>query len=760
MIKSDIFLKKVNKLEKQISELSDEDLKRKTSEYKQLLEEGKSTKTFEAEAFAVVREVTKRITKKRLYDVQIMAGYVLAQGNIAEIKAGEGKTLIAVLPTYINALDGKGVHVITTNEYLAKRDYEEIGPILEFLGITVGLIYQGMSIKDKKEAYKKDVTYGNNTEFGFDYLRDNLVKNKKFIVQRSLNFALIDEADSILLDEATTPLVIARSKRLRNESLYKKVDKFVKGLSYKTIVKEKVKNNQDQYEYLKDADYYIDESTKNAFLTEKGIANVEKEFKLKNLYSSFNNEFLSILMQSLRANGAIKKDVDYIIQNNEIKIIDKFTGRIMKNKRYNDGLHEAIEAKENLLIGFKSEVVGTIACQNFFKLYNKLSGMTGTAYTSKTEFLNIYGMDVIKIPTNKKVQRIDYNNRFFKTEKEKFEAVAEEIQETIKKKQPVLIGTASIEKSEMLCNILDNHHITYNLLNAKNDAKEAEIVKNAGEPRTVTISTNMAGRGTNIIINKEVASYGGLKVIGTEMYEASRIDEQLRGRAGRQGEVGESILFLSLEDDLVKLYGNKTKIENYKKRFSKIPQQNIEKEFEKAQHNCENLSYTYRKNIIEFDNIIGVNRNNIYKYRSQILNAQGDKVFYSFLKDFCEFVTKSDDIFANNILIELNSHTATQLEEKILKKYNKKKKELGEKEFEKIEKNIQLNIFDQNWMEYLNNMNIVLDNIYLSAYAGHNPIEKFAVISKKAFDELCDKIKLDIITNIIFGVDYDKCVAQ
>ena len=755
------FLKKVNKLEESISKLSDENLRNKTNEFKEKIKNGEKKESFIAEAYAVVREATKRVTGKRLYDVQIMAGYVLNQGRIAEVKAGEGKTLIATLPVYFNAFSGEGVHVITVNEYLAKRDYEEVGKILTFLGISVGLIFQGMKIEDRKKAYSLDVTYGCNTEFGFDYLRDNIAKEEKEIVQRELNYAIVDEADSVLLDEANTPMIISNRSKKIDVELYNKVDKFVKELEYLTVVKEEVKNNK-QYEALKEYDYYLDERNKNVNLTEKGIKKVEKKFNLDNLFDSKNVEFLSIVTQSLRANGLLKKDIDYIIQDGRVKIIDKFTGRIMDKKRYTEGLHEAIEAKEKLKIGNGSETLAIISTQNYFKSYKKLSGMTGTAIASNKEFQEVYSLDVVKIPTNRPVVRKDMQDRIFVSENKKLEAVVKEIINGQEKKQPILVGTSSVQSSEKLCRMLDKININYELLNAKNNEREAEIVKHAGEAGKVTISTNMAGRGTNILITDEnVIKYGGLKVIGTERFHSSRIDEQLRGRSGRQGQVGESVFFLSLDDELIRVYGNEKKIEKYKKRYdNEIDDENFRKEFTKAQKKTENLDYSYRKYMVQFDDIMNINRKIIYKDRLEVLKAKEGFIFKKFLKYFCKKITNSDDIYAKNILLSFSEQDIDKLEEKILKTYEEKKKEVGEKKFNKIEKMVQLKVIDENWVEYIKEMDIVLDNISLKAYGGYDPIEKYAVICNEAFNNLNERIKTNIITKILFGVNYEECIYE
>ena len=615
-----------------------------------------------------------------------------------------------------------------------------------------------MKLEDRKEAYKKEVTYGSNIEFGFDYLRDNLARDEKQIVQRNLNFAIVDEADSILLDEANTPMIISIRKKRADFGLYKKADECVKKLNYIRISKEEVKNKK-QNAKLEKYDYYIDETAKTANLTLQGIKKIEKEFELENLYDSSNIEILSIIMQSLKANGVLKKDIDYIIQDGEIKIIDKFTGRIMEKKRFSEGLHEALEVKENLKIGYTSETMAQISIQNFFKLYKKLSGMTGTAFISNKEFKEVYCLEVEKIPTNKPMIRKDLKDRFFVNEEEKFKAVVEEIKKSHIKGQPILIGTSSVEKSEKLCEMLDNENIKYNLLNAKNNKKEAEIVEQAGKIGKITISTNMAGRGTNILVEEKAAKLGGLKVIGTEKYESSRIDEQLRGRSGRQGEVGESIFFLSLEDELIRIYGNQKKLEKFKrKNTSEIKSDKIKLEFIKAQEKSEDVNYSYRKYMVQIDDIMNKNRRIIYEDRLKVLKSDNESIFIKNLNYFCEKIIRREDIYSQNILDSFSWKNKEEIYQGILKKYEEKKKEVGKEKFKKIEKKIQLNIIDKNWIEYLKEMEIVLDSINLKAYGGFNPIDEFALISKKSFDDLCELIKLNIVTKVLFGVDYNKCV--
>ena len=738
-------IKQINELEETIKAYSQEQMKNKTIEFKEKIKSGTNLEEILPEAFAMVREATRRITGKRLYDVQLMGGYVLEQGRIAEIKAGEGKTLTAGLPAYLNALEEKGVHVITTNEYLAKRDYQEVGKILEYLGLTVGLIEQKMGGKARKEAYQKDVTYGTNTEFGFDYLRDNIANDKNYIVQRELNYAIIDEADSILIDEAQTPMIISQKKYKIDEIPYIKANEFVRKLRGTEVIKEEPKNKKQQEEIEK-YDYVIDKTYKTVELTQKGIEKAEKEYKLKNLYNRKNADIINKIKQALRANTILKKDVDYIVQDKKILLIDSFTGRIMYGKRYTRGLHEAIEAKENLKIEESSEMMANITTQNYFRMYKKLAGMTGTAKSAEKEFEEIYKLDVVKIPTNKKIQRIDKKDKIYKTEEEKNLAIIEEIKKSKEKGQPVLIGTISIEKSENLGKILDREKIEYQILNAKNHEQEAEIVKHAGELGKVTIATNMAGRGTNIILGgEEVIKAGGLKVIGTEKHEAKRIDEQLRGRSGRQGQIGESIFYLSLEDDIVKIYGNRKNMYD----------------IDKAQKRAENRNYTIRKRLVYYDEILNKQRQIIYKERRQLLEGQVEATSKKFISYFCEQILEDNSSEALDIIqkleeaenMKIDKQNIEELKKRIYKTYDNKKIEIGEK-FEKIEKNKMLMLIDEYWIEHLEIMEELKDNIELRVYGGHNPIQEYNLEGKKLFDNLIHKIKMNVTSQLLFKINY------
>ena len=655
---------KINSLEEEISKLTDSELRAKTDYFKEQLKNGKTLDDILPEAFAVVREASKRVLGMRHFDVQLIGGIILHQGRIAEMKTGEGKTLVATLPVYLNALEGKGVHVITVNDYLAKRDSEWMGKLYKFLGLSVGLVIAGMEPKEKQAAYNADITYGTNNEFGFDYLRDNMVIYKDQLVQRGLHYAIVDEIDSILIDEARTPLIISGRAADNTNDLYKKADNFVRKLTPKVIVEEDVKDFE-QAEDNEKYDYIVDLKAKSATLTQKGIKKAEEEFGLKNFNDLENSTLVHNVNQALRAHGVMKKDKDYIVKDGEVLIVDEFTGRIMYGRRYNNGLHQAIEAKEHVKIADESKTLATITFQNFFRMYDKLSGMTGTAMTEAAEFEEIYNLDVVAIPTNKPMIRKDENDVIYKNEKAKFKAIVESIKESHKKGQPVLVGTISIEKSEKLSKLLKQEGIKHEVLNAKYHEKEAEIIAQAGKFGAVTIATNMAGRGTDIMLGgnseylakeemrrKKVApelieesntyyetddpdilkareqfkeltkkyeeqikeekdkviKAGGLKIVGTERHESRRIDNQLRGRAGRQGDIGESRFYIALDDDLMKIFGGDTitKVYNTLGADENMPIQSkmISKAVENAQRKVESRNFTIRKNVLKYDDVM------------------------------------------------------------------------------------------------------------------------------------------------------------
>ena len=677
-------VKKINELEPEMEKLSDAQLRGKTDEFKAKLKEGKTLDDILPEAFAVVREASKRVLGMKHFDVQLIGGIILHQGRIAEMKTGEGKTLVATLPVYLNALTGKGVHVITVNDYLAKRDSEWMGKVYRFLGLTVGLVIAGMEPHEKREAYACDVTYGTNNEFGFDYLRDNMVIYKDQLVQRELNYAIVDEIDSILIDEARTPLIIS-GRGAQSSDLYKKADHFVSKLTPKVIVEEDVKDFE-QAEDNEKYDYIVDLKAKSASLTQKGIKKAEQEFGLENFNDIENSELVHNVNQALRAHGIMKKDIDYIVKDGEVLIVDEFTGRIMYGRRYNNGLHQAIEAKEHVKIADESKTLATITFQNYFRMYGKLSGMTGTAMTEEAEFEEIYKLDVIEIPTNKPMIRKDHHDIIYKNENAKFRAVINDIKESNKKGQPVLVGTVSIEKSEKLSKLLDKEGIKHTVLNAKYHEKEAEIVAQAGKFGAVTIATNMAGRGTDIMLGgnseflakqemrrqrysleqieqatafnetsnpafidarnkfkelknkydedikeekEKVVAAGGLKIIGTERHESRRIDNQLRGRSGRQGDPGESRFYIGLDDDLMKIFGGNmiTKVYDTLGADEDMPiaSKMISNAVESAQKKVEGRNFSIRKNVLQYDDVMNTQRGIIYSQRKQVLDGENMK---------------------------------------------------------------------------------------------------------------------------------------
>ena len=697
---------KINSLEPEMEKLSDSELRAKTDYFKDRLAKGETLDDILPEAFAVVREASKRVLEMRHFDVQLIGGIILHQGRIAEMKTGEGKTLVATLPVYLNALTGKGVHVITVNDYLAQRDSEWMGKLYKFLGLTVGLNIARMNHQEKQKAYAADVTYGTNNEFGFDYLRDNMVIHKEDMVQRDLNYCIVDEIDSILIDEARTPLIIS-GRANKSSDLYKRANDFVKRLQAKVLVEEDIKD-EAQMEDNENYDYIVDLKAKTASLTQKGIKKAEEFFGLENYNDLDNTDIVHNVTQALKAHGVMKRDTDYIVKNGEVLIVDEFTGRIMYGRRYNDGLHQAIEAKENVKIADDSKTLANITFQNYFRMYAKLSGMTGTAKTEEEEFQQIYNLDVIVIPTNEPVIRKDLNDIIYKNEAVKFDAVVEDIKKSHEKGQPVLVGTVSVEKSERLSKLLTKAGIKHEVLNAKYHEKEAEIVAQAGKFGAVTIATNMAGRGTDIMLGgnteymarlemrrlgyetemieaatahnetkdekilaarkkfyeleakfkeeikeekKKVIDAGGLKIIGTERHESRRIDNQLRGRSGRQGDPGESIFYISLEDDLMKLFGGDTvtKVYNVLGADERMPIQfkAISRAVENAQKKIESRNFSIRKHVLSYDDVMNTQREIIYGQRREVLNGEdvSDSV-RNMVNDSCELIvgTYAQDI--------------------------------------------------------------------------------------------------------------------
>ena len=821
-------VEKINGLEEEISKLTDEELKNKTNIFKKELAEGKTLNDILPEAFAVVREASKRVLGMRHFDVQLIGGIILHQGRIAEMKTGEGKTLVATLPVYLNALTGKGVHVITVNDYLAKRDSEWMGKLYKFLGLSVGLVIAGMEPKQKQEAYACDITYGTNNEFGFDYLRDNMVIYKNQLVQRGLEYAIVDEIDSILIDEARTPLIIS-GRANQSSDLYKKANDFVKRLKPKVIVEEDVKD-EAQAEDNEKYDYIVDLKAKSASLTQKGIKKAEEEFRLENFNDIENSTLVHHVNQALRAHGIMKKDIDYIVKDGEVLIVDEFTGRIMYGRRYNNGLHQAIEAKEGVKIADESKTLATITFQNYFRMYNKLAGMTGTAMTEEAEFEEIYNLDVISIPTNKPMIRKDQNDVIYKNENAKFNAIVQSIKESHAKGQPVLVGTVSIEKSEKLSNILKKEGIKHEVLNAKYHEKEAEIIAQAGKYGAVTIATNMAGRGTDIMLGgnseylakqemkrnkvpenlieeantyydtddqeilrareqfkkleekfdeeikeekQKVIEAGGLKIIGTERHESRRIDNQLRGRSGRQGDPGESKFYIGLDDDLMKIFGGDmiTKVYNSIGMDENIPIENkiISNAVESAQKKVEGRNFSIRKNVLKYDDVMNAQREIIYKQRRQVLDGENiNENILNMIRTLAEEVvttyfagegevnvealdTEIKNIFGIDIqeFIKENSKNAEKIIEKLqevaLDKYAEKEKEIGSDELRELERVVMLKVVDQKWMDHIDAMDELKNGIGLRAYGQQDPVVKYRIEGMDMFDEMVNDIKHDVV---------------
>ena len=819
---------KINGLEEEISKLTDEQLKNKTNEFKEQLEEGKTLDDILPEAFAVVREASKRVLGMRHFDVQLIGGIILHQGRIAEMKTGEGKTLVATLPVYLNALTGEGVHVITVNDYLAKRDSEWMGKLYKFLGLSVGLVIAGMEPKEKQEAYACDITYGTNNEFGFDYLRDNMVIYKNQLVQRGLSYAIVDEIDSILIDEARTPLIIS-GRANQSSDLYKKANDFVKRLTPKVIVEEDVKD-ENQAEDNEKYDYIVDLKAKSASLTQKGIKKAEEEFRLENFNDIENSTLVHHVNQALRAHGVMKRDIDYIVKDGEVLIVDEFTGRIMYGRRYNNGLHQAIEAKEGVKIADESKTLATITFQNYFRMYDKLSGMTGTAMTEEAEFEEIYNLDVVAIPTNKPMIRNDQNDVIYKNEKAKFNAIVQSIKESHEKGQPVLVGTVSIEKSEKLSRILKKEGIKHEVLNAKFHEKEAEIIAQAGKFGAVTIATNMAGRGTDIMLGgnseflakqemkknkvpenlieesntyyetdeqdilrareefqklekkyeeeikeekEKVIAAGGLKIIGTERHESRRIDNQLRGRSGRQGDPGESKFYIGLDDDLMKIFGGDmiTKVYNTIGMDENVPIENklISNAVESAQKKVEGRNFSIRKNVLKYDDVMNAQREIIYKQRREVLDGENLKDnILNMIKTLAEEVVLTyfsseeevsiealDTDIRNTFGIEMvdfikeNSKDSNviiaKLQELALAKYDEKEQDIGNNDLRELERVVMLKVVDQKWMDHIDAMDELKDGIGLRAYGQQDPVVKYRIEGMDMFEEMVLDIKHDVV---------------
>ena len=745
-------VEEINGLEPELLSLSDTSLRAKTEEFKTRLANGETLDDILPEAFAVVREASKRVLGMRHFDVQMIGGIVLHRGNIAEMRTGEGKTLVATLPVYLNALSGKGVHVVTVNDYLAKRDSEWMGRLYNFLGLSTGLIVAGLDYDQRKQSYGADITYGTNNEFGFDYLRDNMVVHADQMVQRPLNYAIVDEVDSILIDEARTPLIISGPGERSTERYYE-LAKVVPHL-------------------VKDEDYTIDEKQKTIAPTEEGIAKVEKMLHIENLYDSSNLELNHLLSASLRAYAMMERDKDYVVKDGEVVIVDEFTGRLMFGRRYSDGLHQAIEAKEGLRVERESQTLASITFQNYFRMYEKLSGMTGTAKTEEQEFNNIYGLEVYEIPPNKVLARIDMPDLIFKTKDAKYRAVVRDVVERHKTGQPILVGTTSITQSEMLSDMLTKAGVPHNVLNAKHHEKEAEIVANAGQYGMVTIATNMAGRGTDISLGEGVAELGGLHILGTERHESRRIDNQLRGRSGRQGDNGSSQFFLSLEDDLMRIFG----ADNIAGMMDKLGMEEdepiehslITKSIERAQKKVENHNFNIRKYILEYDDVMNQQREVLYGQRRLILNNQSlretilnmvDNLIINAMNQYAdeklypeewnyEGLLKHLEIYflePGMLTVEqMEEYGRAELQEHLIdiahQEYEKRESLFGEANMRELEKAIMLKVVDSKWMEHLDAMDMLKEGIGLRAYGQKNPLVEYKFEAYDMFESMKEAI--------------------
>ena len=743
---------KIELLKDEYSNLSDGDLKNKTTIFKERLNAGETLEDILVEAFATAREAAKRTIGEYPFYVQLLGGIAIHYGNIAEMKTGEGKTLTTVLPAYLNSLTGKGVHVITVNEYLTLRNAEWMGKVFEFLGVTVGVNLRELTPSEKKKEYDKDILYTTNNELGFDYLRDNMVVKKENRVQRGLNFAILDEVDSILIDEARTPLIISGG-HMESKNLYNSADIFVK-----TLIKEQ--------------DYTIDEKTKSVSLSEEGSDKACKYFKLDNLYDISNTALVHHIDQALKANYAMQRDVDYVVQDNEVIIVDQFTGRLMKGRAFSEGLHQAIEAKEGVKIQDETKTLATITFQNLFRMYNKLSGMTGTAKTEEEEFRNIYNMFVIQIPTNREVIREDLADLVFATKKAKFNAIVDEIEKRHKMGQPILVGTIAIETSELVSKMLDKKGIKHEVLNAKNHAREAEIIAKAGEKNSVTIATNMAGRGTDIKLGDGVRELGGLCVIGTERHESRRIDNQLRGRAGRQGDPGVSQFFVSLEDELMVRFGTdriKALMQSAGFDEQAIRSKIFTSSIEGAQKRVEGNNFDIRKQLLQYDNVMNEHREIIYRKRNEILDQESihENVLNSF-KDYINNIviqylnseeeTRYEELidYINKNLLKTKKIKLSQIENKTIEDateiiyellnedYEEKIKEMPWELVNEFEKAIALRVIDTNWMNHINNMEHLKEGIGLRGYANENPLQAYIKEGYQIFDNMMAKISEEI----------------
>ncbi|MBW9149732.1 preprotein translocase subunit SecA [Clostridium sp. CM028] len=758
---------KIEELDPLMTSLSDEELKSKTEEFKTRLNKGETLEDILPEAFAVVREASWRVLNMKHFRVQLIGGIVLHQGRITEMKTGEGKTLVATLPSYLNALTGNGVHIITVNDYLAKRDSDDMGRIHEFLGISVGVIIHDLDQTQRQAAYNSDITYGTNNEFGFDYLRDNMVVYKEERVQRKLNFVIVDEVDSILIDEARTPLIISGEGE-KSTDFYKVADYFVKGL-------------------VKEEDYTIDEKASAVILSDAGIDKAEKYFHLENYADAENMGIQHHTVQALKANFIMRKDKDYMAKDGQVIIVDEFTGRLMEGRRYSDGLHQAIEAKESVKIEKESKTLATITFQNYFRMYNKLSGMTGTALTEENEFREIYGLDVIVIPTNMPLTRIDNADLVFKTVNGKYKAIVDEIVETYKNKQPVLVGTVSIEKSELLSDMLKKRGIPHQVLNAKYHEREADIVSHAGARGMVTIATNMAGRGTDIKLEEGVVEVGGLKIIGTERHESRRIDNQLRGRAGRQGDTGSSRFYISLEDDLMRIFGSE-RLQGVVGKLGLTDEDAIESKMvsgaiESAQKKVEGNNFDIRKNVVQYDDVMNQQREIIYRQRTEVLQGENikdqieemiqDVVFSavdshisgveeSFDEELVKLINYLEEIYLPKGMVSIEELSKTSNEEikntllEIAKKiYEQKEENFGDEQIREVERVILLRVVDSKWMDHIDEMEHLKQGIGLRAYKQQDPSQAYQMEGSDMFAEMIENIKTETV-KYLFHVQIEK----
>ena len=769
---------KIESLEPDFEKLSDEELRDKTREFKSRLAGGETLDDILPEAYAVVREAAKRTIGMRHYRVQLIGGVILHQGRITEMRTGEGKTLVSTLPAYLNALEGKGVHIVTVNDYLAKRDAEWMGQVHRFLGLTVGVVLNDMNSAQRKEAYACDITYVTNNELGFDYLRDNMSIYKEQLVQRELNYAIVDEVDSVLIDEARTPLIISGSSG-KSTKIYEACDNLAKQLKRGTAKELSKMDLIMKEDDMETGDFVVDEKEKTVNLTAQGVEKVERFFHIENLADPENLEIQHCIILALRAHNLMFRDKDYVVKDDEVLIVDEFTGRIMPGRRYSDGLHQAIEAKEHVKVKRESRTLATITFQNFFNKYNKKCGMTGTALTEEKEFREIYGMDVVEVPTNKPIARIDYNDSVYKTKREKLNAIVEDIADCYERKQPVLVGTITIEASEELSEMLKRRGIKHKVLNAKYHELEAEIIADAGVAGAVTIATNMAGRGTDIKLGEGVQELGGLRIIGTERHESRRIDNQLRGRAGRQGDPGESKFYISLEDDLMRLFGSQNLMNVFNSlgmpEGEQIQHRMLNKAIERAQMKIENNNYGIRKNLLEYDIINNQQREIIYAERRKVLDGESMRdTIYGMIDEVIEkYVGRTigdDQIPEEWDLAELNMNLLPiipfepitfdperdknlnkagllqNLKEEALRIYESKEAEFPEPEqIREIERVILLKVTDQHWMNHIDDMDQLRQGIGLQAYGQRDPVTEYRFQGYDMFEEMTESIREETV---------------